>query len=171
MLQLAALSDEELSPRDARSEEGVSVIFKNPEMREGLGDLPWHRDCGMGGHAVMCPLLIASVFLTRSTAETGALRVLPGSWRGASHFIDASHARAPEGVILEAQPGDVSLHYGDTMHAAPTPQGTGQGEYRISAVSAYVRAGARPHAGRRHYNDVLLSNEDGQIDHMEKLVD
>lgn len=171
MLRLASLSDQGLSPRGAGSEEGVSVIFKNPDMAEGLGDLPWHRDCGMGGHAVMCPVMIASVFLTPATAASGALRVLPGSWRYACHFIDAGHRRAPEGVLLEAAPGDVSLHYGDTMHAAPPPGSPGAGEYRISAVTGYVRENVRPHGGRRHYNDVLLGNDDGQVDHMSKLVD
>lgn len=118
----------------------------------------------------MCPVLIASVFLTPATAETGALRVLPGSWRRACHFIDANHPAAPAGVIVDAQPGDVSLHYSDTMHAAPPPLAASADSYRISAVTGYVRAGVRPHGGRRHYNDVLLSNDDGQIDHMEKLT-
>lgn len=173
MLDLAALADHDLVPRAEGSEEATSVIFKNPEMSEGLGDLPWHRDCGMGGHAVMCPRLVASVFLTPSSAETGALRVLPGSWRGACHFIDANHNRAPRGVVLDAQPGDVSFHYSDTMHAAPPPTGRGprgQDGYRISAVTGYTRAGGKPHGGRRHYNDALLTNDDGQIDHLEKLV-
>jgi hypothetical protein len=171
MLRLAALSDQGLSPRGQDSDEGVSVIFKNPAMAEGLGDLPWHRDCGMGGHAVMCPVMIASLFLTPATAETGALRVLPGSWRFACHFVDAGHRRAPEGVLLEAEPGDVSLHYGDTMHAAPPPARRGEGEYRISAVTGYVRPDVRPHGGRRHYNDVLLERDDGQVDHLGKLLD
>jgi hypothetical protein len=171
MLKLAALADEGLAPRGRGSEEGISVIWKTPGMAEGLGDLPWHRDCGMGGHAVMCPVMIASVFLTPANAETGALRVLPGSWRYACHFVDAAHPAAPKGVIVEAEPGDVSLHYGDTMHAAPPPGKHGPGTYRISAVTGYVRDGVRPHGGKRHYNDVLLGNEDGQVDHMTKLMD
>ena len=61
----------------------MSVIIKNPDMTEGLSDLPWHRDCGMGGHAVTCPVLICSLFIAPATPETGELRVLPGSWKGA----------------------------------------------------------------------------------------
>ena len=75
------------------------------------------------------------------------------------------------GMILDANPGDVSLHYGDTVHAAPPPQKRATGDYRISAVTGYVRDGVRPHGGRRHYNDVLLGNEDGQVDHMSVLID
>lgn len=171
MLKLASCSDQDLAPRGGGAEEGISVIWKRPDMSEGLGDLPWHRDCGMGGHAIMCPVIIASTFLTPATAETGALRVLPGSWRTACHFIDANDPRAPKGIVVEAQPGDVSFHYGDTMHAAPPPATRAAGGYRISAVTGYVRDGVRPHGGRRHYNDVLLGNEDGQVDHMSKLID
>jgi hypothetical protein len=122
LLALAGLADEKLDPRVPLSaEEGVSVIWKRPNMSEGLGDPPWHRDCDMGGHAVMCPVLIASVFLTPATPETGELRMLPGSWQRGCGPIDARHPQAPRGASFAAAPGDVSLHHGDTMHAAPPP--------------------------------------------------
>ncbi len=104
-LALMDLADEPLEHRvPASADEGVSVIWKRPSMREGLGDLPWHRDCGMGGHAVMCPMLIASVFLTPATPETGELRMLPGSWQRGCGPIDARHPRAPRGVSFAARP-------------------------------------------------------------------
>ena len=31
-------------------QEHGSVVIKNPEIVSGLSDLPWHRDCGIGGH-------------------------------------------------------------------------------------------------------------------------
>jgi hypothetical protein len=171
--RLASLKDlagEKLEHRMPPSaEEGVSLIWKRPNMREGLGDLPWHRDCGMGGHAAMCPTLIASVFLTPATPETGELRVLPGSWQRGCGPIDASHPQAPRGVSFAAAPGDVSLHYGDTMHAAPPPARDDLASYRISAVTGYARAGARVHRGR-HYNEVLHRREDGQIEHLAKIA-
>ena len=145
------------------------MIWKRPRMSEGLGDLPWHRDCGMGGHAVMCPTLIASVFLTPATPETGELRMLPGSWQCGCGPIDARHPQAPRGVSFAAAPGDVSLHYGDTMHAAPPPTRDDLDTYRISAVTGYARAGARAHRGR-HYNEVLHRREDGQIEHLAKIA-
>lgn len=55
LLELVALADEPLVHRGRGTEETVSLIWKRPGMTEGLGDLPWHRDCGMGGHAVLCP--------------------------------------------------------------------------------------------------------------------
>ncbi len=151
-------------------DEGVSVIYKNPDMTEGLSNLPWHRDCGMGGHAVMCPVLIASVFLTPANPQTGDLRMLPGSWRAACAPIDASHPKAPNGVRFDARPGDVSLHYSDTMHAAPAPSRSDLDEYRISAVTGYARPGVRHHQGARSYNDVLHRRPDGQIEHLSAVA-
>ncbi len=169
MLALKDLAEEPLEHRtSATPEQAITVIWKNPDMREGLGDLPWHRDCGMGGHAAMCPLLIASVFLTPSSPDAGDLRFLPGSWRAGCGPIDPNHPKAPKGAIFLAQPGDVSLHYGDTMHAAPAPAGS-SGGYRISAVTGYTRPGTRPHRGK-HYNEVLHSRDDGQIEHLEKVA-
>jgi hypothetical protein len=170
LVALKDLADERLEHRVPPSAvEGVSVIWKRPGMSEGLGDLPWHRDCGMGGHALMCPTLIASVFLTASTPETGELRMLPGSWQRGCGPVDARDPRAPKGVSFAAAPGDVSLHYGDTMHAAPPPSRDDLDTYRISAVTGFARPGARAHRGR-HYNEVLHRREDGQIEHLSKLV-
>ncbi len=170
VLALKDLADERLEHRaPASTEEGVSIIWKHPELREGLGDLPWHRDCGMGGHAIMCPVLVVSVFLTPATAESGALRMLPGSWKASCGPIDARDARAPRGVVYTAQPGDVSLHYGDTMHAAPPPTRDDLPVYRVSAVTGFARPGARPHRGR-NYNEVLHRREDGQVEHLTRLT-
>jgi len=168
---LKDLADGELVHRTPpTAEEGISVIWKRPSMSEGLGDLPWHRDCGMGGHAVMCPRLVASVFLTPATPETGELRMLPGSWQRGCGPIDARHPQAPRGVSFAAAQGDVSLHYSDTMHAAPPPARADLDTYRISAVTGYDRPGARAHRGR-HYNEVLHRREDGQIEHLAKIAD
>jgi hypothetical protein len=168
---LRDLADEPLEHRlRGSSEEGVSVIYKNPDMKEGLSDLPWHRDCGMGGHAVMCPVLIASVYLTPANPDTGELKMLPGSWTAACAPIDPNHPRAPRGAHFDARPGDVSLHYGDTMHAAPPPARSDLDSYRISAVTGYARPGARHHRGARSYNDVLHQRSDGQIEHLAEVA-
>lgn len=170
ILRLKDLADEPLEHRDrGRSEEGVSVIYKNPDMSEGLSDIPWHRDCGMGGHALMCPLLIVSTYLTPANRETGELAFLPGSWDRGCGPIDARDPRAPRGAHFEAEAGDVTLHYGDTMHAAPPPARSDLPAYRISAVTGFARPGARPHRGR-HYNEVLHRRADGQVEHLSKVA-
>lgn len=114
--RIVELAEPGLVPRQGEGN-GVAVIFKNPGVTEGLSDLPWHRDCGMGGHAVICPVVIASLYLTPANPDTGELVFLPGSHRRACGYMDAS-AEPPRAVHFDARPGDASLHYGDVMHAA-----------------------------------------------------
>jgi hypothetical protein len=96
--------------------------------------------------------------------------MLPGSWNAGCGPVDARHPKAPRGVAFAAAPGDVSLHYSDTMHAAPPPERDDLDVYRVSAVTGYARPGARPHRGR-HYNEVLHGREDGQVEHLSKVAE
>jgi ectoine hydroxylase-related dioxygenase (phytanoyl-CoA dioxygenase family) len=166
---LVALAGERLAPRPAARPNGITVLWKNPQVDEGLSDLPWHRDCGMGGHAVMCPILVASVYLWDASREAGELRFLPGSWRTTCGFAEATDERAPQGVAIPAETGDVSLHFGDGMHCAPPPTGR-SGPFRTSVLIGFVRPGARHHRGEDHYNDVLLRRSDGQVEHLAKVA-
>jgi hypothetical protein len=168
--RLAELADEPLELRGGEGN-GVTVIYKSPGIHEGLSDLPWHRDCGMGGHSVMCPVLVASVFLTPATPETGELRFLPGSWRATCGFREATDPRGPAGVGFAAEPGDVSIHYGDVMHTAPPPTRPGLARYRISATTGYARPGAHHHRGEKSYNAVLHQRDDGQIEHLSRVAE
>jgi hypothetical protein len=171
--RLVALADlAELPLVHRRGEgEGVTVIYKSPDMVEGLGDIPWHRDCGMGGHAAMCPVLIASIYLSDATPETGELVMLPGSHRTSYPTIHPHHPDAPRGAHFRARPGDVSLHYGDTMHAAPPPAARGLAVYRTSAVLGFARPEAHHHRGEKSYNDVLHGRPDGQVEHLERVAE
>lgn len=170
LLRIAALSAYELTPRAVSGPQGVTVLWKRPDMTEGLADIPWHRDCGMGGHAQNCPLLIATVCLTDGSAAAGELRALPGSWTSSVNFMDPSQPDAPTGVGLATTAGDVSFHYSDVMHASLPP--TGDGPHRISALIAFVPPDAgNHHREERTYNDPLLKRDDGQVEHLSKLVD
>jgi len=170
LLALKDLADGPLVHRLGEGD-GVTVIWKQPGVAEGMGDLPWHRDCGMGGHATMCPTLACSVFLTESGPETGELVFLPGSWRtAAAQAVFAGDADAPPGAHFRARPGDVSLHYGDTLHAAPPPTRADLATYRTSAVLGFARPGAYHHRGERSYNAVLHRREDGQIEHLARVA-
>jgi hypothetical protein len=166
---LAALSDHPLVARAADTEDGVSILRKNPRMSEGLSDLPWHRDCGMGGHASMCPVLVFSIYLAPSRPETGELRMLPGSHEASLGFFEATDPRAPRGVAIAADAGDVSLHYGDIMHAAPAPT-SNEGPFRRCVLLSFAREGAFNHRGEQSYNDVLLGRDDGQVEHLAKIA-
>ncbi len=170
LLSLAALARTELVHRKGEGN-GVTVIFKNPGIREGLSDLPWHRDCGMGGHALICPVLIVSTYLTPGNAETGELRFLPGSWdKTCGSFIDPADASAPRGVSFDARPGDVSVHFGDVMHAAPPPTRGDLAGYRISAITGFAPPTSRVHRGAS-YNEALHRREDGQIEHLSAVAE
>jgi len=171
VLALVALSEHRLA--HGRGEgDGVTVIWKLPGVSEGMGDLPWHRDCGMGGHAAMCPTLICSIYLTEASPETGELVFLPGSTRRSAVQVgDTRDPRSPRGAHFHARPGDVSLHYGDTLHAAPPPARDDLAQYRVSAVLGFARPGAHHHRGEASYNAVLHQREDGQIEHLAKRAE
>jgi hypothetical protein len=149
--------------------DGLAILWKQPRVAEGLGDLPWHRDCGMGGHASMCPTAVMSIFLGPNTKEAGQIRFLPGSWKSSFPFAEGNDAGAPEGVAPAAKPGDITLHYGDGLHVAPPPTGS-EGPFRSCILMGYGRTGGGHHAGKRHYNDILLGNADGQVEDMRKIA-
>ncbi|MCU0311715.1 MAG: phytanoyl-CoA dioxygenase family protein [Acidimicrobiales bacterium] len=165
ILALRDLVPEPLVGRDPDALDSGTVLWKLPNVTEGLADLPWHRDCGLGGHALNCPTVIVTTCLTEGTPEAGELRVLPGSHRGTYPFIDGRRDDAPRGVSLEVRAGDVSLHYSDLMHASLPPTSEA-GPHRISVLLAFVPPTSGHHLGGRHYNDVLLGAEDGQVEHL-----
>ena len=165
--RLGALPPYDLQAWGEEKVDGVTVVYKNPEMTEGLSDLPWHRDCGMGGHAITCPQTVLSIYLYDATPELGPLLFLPGSHRACVGFFDPADPAAPRGVVVDARVGDVTLHYSDVMHAAPAPTAA-EGPYRQSVLLNFAPQ-YEQHRGGRHYNDVLLENsEDGQVEHLRK---
>ena len=167
---LAALADVPMEHKQGpEDKDGIAMLWKQAGVSEGLGDLPWHRDCGMGGHASMCPTAVVSVFLGENTKEAGQLRFLPGSWRSSFPFADGDDATAPRGVAPPAKPGDVTFHYGDGLHVAPPPTGT-EGPFRSCILMGYGRVGGGHHRGGRHYNDVLLGADDGQVKNMRTVA-
>jgi ectoine hydroxylase-related dioxygenase (phytanoyl-CoA dioxygenase family) len=145
--------------------DGVTVLWKIPDMVEGLADLPWHRDCGMGGHGATCPTLVMTICLTDGAPEAGELRALPGSHTTGHPFIDGNAPGAPVGVALGVTAGDVSVHDGDVMHVSLPPTSK-DGPHRVSVLLSFSRVDAAQHRGEHHYNDALLSSPDGQVEHL-----
>ncbi|MFN8036846.1 MAG: phytanoyl-CoA dioxygenase family protein [Acidimicrobiia bacterium] len=160
------------TPLVAKHTEGcdaVTVLWKIPNVREGLADLPWHRDCGMGGHARNCPAIVMTICLNDGSAAAGELRVLPGSHRASFPFVDGTDRAAPRGVSIGVTAGDVTIHATDVMHASLPPTSE-VGPHRISVLLDFVSPGAGHHRGGRHYNDVLLGADDGQVAHLADRV-
>ncbi|MCJ7438012.1 MAG: phytanoyl-CoA dioxygenase family protein [Acidimicrobiia bacterium] len=165
LARLAALHG---APLEAAPEclDGFSVVLKQPEITAGLSDLPWHRDCGLGGHPVICPGFNIGVQLDAATAETGQLRFLAGSHRGSSHPLRKSEEADQPVVAIRTEPGDVTVHYGHALHEAPPPTGDGG---RRTLYVGFVRPETRAFVGEGHgYNDVLFER-DGQVHNVGEL--
>ncbi len=158
--RLAALGADGLEV-EADCLDGQSVVIKNPDVTAGLSDLPWHRDCGLGGHPVLCPSVSIGIQLDRASAETGQLKFVAGSHRGSSHPLQPGDEASAPVVPIDAEPGDVTVHFGDTLHAAPPP--TGNGPMRRAMYITFSRPETLAYIGPGNgYNDVLFQH-DGQV--------
>jgi hypothetical protein len=133
--------------------EGSPVLLKVPGQTTGLANIPWHQDCGMGGHGILCPNTSVGIQLTGSSRDTGNLKVVPGSH---GQTLPYTWERRFEGVPIvevDTQPGDVTVHIADVMHASPEP--TGPGGRRTLYVTFYPPA-LWEHVGPGEaFNDVI----------------
>ena len=84
-VRIAALGGPDLGDAHDRLD-GNGVVIKVPGSKGGLADLPWHRDCGMGGHPVKCPMVNIGIQLDAATPENGQLQLMAGSHLGTSRL-------------------------------------------------------------------------------------
>jgi ectoine hydroxylase-related dioxygenase (phytanoyl-CoA dioxygenase family) len=101
------------------------------------------------------------VQLDRADAENGQLWFLPGSHRHAGPLGDPTATGYPT-VAVTAEPGDVTVHYGHVLHAAPPPAGRNAGRRAIYvgfAAPALFDAIGEGQA----YNDVLFGDGGGRV--------
>ena len=106
--------------------DGPTVLIKPSGELQGLSNLPWHQDCGLGLHPITCPAISLGIQITGSSAEVGRLEVIAGS-HGQSvppGTSDAAMTRWPK-VAVNTNPGDVTVHIQDVLHASPPPTGSG----------------------------------------------
>ena len=140
--------------------EGSAVLLKVPGNTSGLSNIPWHQDCGMGGHAIMCPAVSVGIQITGSDSSTGNLQVVPGSHGQAIHYRWEQRLQQVPVVRIDTAPGDVTVHIQDLMHASPRP--TGAGGRRTMYVTHYPpRLWQHVGAGQA-YND-LVRNRTEQV--------
>jgi hypothetical protein len=167
-LRIAALGGTDL--RDALDRlDGNGVVIKVPRSTGGLADLPWHRDCGMGGHPVKCPMLNVGIQLDPATAASGQLLMIPGSHRGTSRLPGPREADGLPVAALCTEPGDVTVHFGHTLHSAPPPadlQASGRRALYLSFVPPLTFEMVGPGQG---YNDVLFTRDAGRVQHVDQL--
>ena len=122
LLTYAQLAGPDMRVCDDRLD-GPMVFIKNSNIVQGNSDLNWHVDDGIGGHPVMCPLIQAGVQLDHANPANGQLLVLAGSHRYTKHWCDWGGEGGLPVVAFETEPGDLTVHYGDTMHTTPPPTG------------------------------------------------
>ena len=148
--------------------DGIGVVIKQPGADSGLADLPWHQDCGLGGHPVLCPSIAVGIQLDPATADTGQLHFLAASHLGSAHQLRARDLDRLPIVAIDTEPGDVTLHHTHVLHAAPAPTGRGAGRRAMYVTAARPETLAFVGPGRG-YNDVLFTR-DGQVHHVDELV-
>jgi Phytanoyl-CoA dioxygenase (PhyH) len=140
--------------------EGSAVLLKVPGNTSGLSNIPWHQDCGMGGHAIMCPAVSVGIQITGSDASTGNLLVIPGSHGQAIHYRWEDRLRQVPIVSIDTAPGDVTVHVQGLMHASPRPTGAGG---RRTMYASHYPPKLWQHVGPgQAYND-LVRNRTEQV--------
>ena len=150
--RLATLLDPTLRIAADRME-GSPVLLKVPCRTKGLSNIPYHQDCGMGGHSILCPSVSVGIQLTGSNAESGNLTVVPGSHGQTMHYDWQQRLTDVPVVAVDTEPGDVTVHVQDVMHASPKP--TGGGGRRTMYVT-YYPAKLWDHIGPgQAYNDIV----------------
>jgi hypothetical protein len=142
--------------------DGPMVFIKNANVVEGNGDLGWHVDDGIGGHPVMCPLIQAGIQVDHANAANGQLLVLAGSHRYEKHWIAWGEEGDLPVVAFDTEPGDLTIHYGDTMHTTPPPTADDAGRralyYKFAEPKTFTWIPAAC-----HYNDALFRpNDEGR---------
>ena len=104
------------------SRPGAEGLVKPLDMQTGLSDLPWHKDCGGGGHSYMCSGLTVGISVTGADRRSGALGVVPGSHRANVQTAGIDPSLDLEPLMLETRTGDLTVHCSDTLHMSHRPR-------------------------------------------------
>ena len=100
---------------------GAEGLVKPLGIVRGLSDLPWHKDCGQGGHSYFCNSLTTGISVTGADRTSGALGVIPGSHRANTMATGRDRRLDLQPVMLETRIGDLTVHCSDTLHRAHPP--------------------------------------------------
>ena len=99
----------------------VEALVKPVGIVEGISDVPWHKDCSLGGHSYRCCSLTVGVSVTGADATSGQLRVVAGSHRA---LIQPAFVRRRLDLPTRDLPtatGDVTVHLSCTLHMSQPP--------------------------------------------------
>jgi hypothetical protein len=100
----------------------IGALTKPIGVVKGISDVPWHKDCSLGRHSYECCNLTIGISVTGADAESGQLRVVPGSHRA---LVWPAPCVQPgldlQPVDLPTQTGDVTVHLSCTLHMSQPP--------------------------------------------------
>lgn len=100
----------------------AGALVKPIGVVKGISDVPWHKDCSLGRHSYECCTLTVGISVTGADAESGQLRVVPGSHRA---LIWPAPCLQPgldlEPIDLPTRTGDVTVHLSCTLHMSQPP--------------------------------------------------
>jgi len=100
----------------------VGALSKPIGIVEGISDVPWHKDCSLGRHSYECCSLTVGISVTGADADSGQLRVVPGTHRA---LVWPAPCVQPgldlEPIDLPTSTGDVTVHLSCTQHMSKPP--------------------------------------------------
>jgi hypothetical protein len=100
---------------------GAEGLIKPLDIKTGLSDLPWHKDCGQGRHSYYCNGLTVGISVTGADERSGALGVVPGSHRANVQTAGKDDSLDLPAIKLVTRTGDLTVHCSDTLHRAYKP--------------------------------------------------
>ncbi len=149
----------------------VGALTKPIGVVKGISDVPWHKDCSLGRHSYECCSLTVGISINGADADSGQLRVLPGSHRALvwpAPCIQPGLDLQP--IDLPTQRGDVTVHLSCTQHMSQPPVSR---ERKVLYISFAQQAADRDAAeiNRRRLNAVRskthtsISQKPGYLNH------
>jgi hypothetical protein len=147
------------------SDPSVEGLVKRVDSVEGLSCLPWHKDCGRGGHSLFCSGLTVGICLTPVDEEHGGLDFYAGS-----HRSNIAQSQIDAGLDLPlvkpvAARGDVTVHLSCTLHRSTHPSSK---ERRVIYAGFALPPRPGDHAIHRERN--VLERERAAIGHIDALA-
>jgi hypothetical protein len=103
---------------------GAEGLIKPLDIKTGLSDLPWHKDCGQGRHSYYCNGLSVGISVTGADERSGALGVVPGSHRANVQTAGKDNSLDLPAIKLVTRTGDLTVHCSDTLHRSCQPTET-----------------------------------------------
>ena len=101
----------------------VSALDKPIGVVKGISDVPWHKDCSLGRHSYECCSLTVGISVTGADAESGQLRVVPGTHRA---LVWPAPCVQPgldlEAIDLPTRTGDLTVNLSCTQHMSQPPK-------------------------------------------------